>query len=687
MQIALGGCLKAPPIPYGLTDDTGGHIAYVLAATRALEARSDIERVEVVTRRFDRPDLGMNYAQRHERLGPKSAILRIDDGSADYLSKEALEARLDAFTEAFLRHLDALPRKPDAIHAHFADAAHVALAARERFGIPVLYTPHSLGLDKAQAMASASSASSAAASGMERRIAAETRAITGACATVVSSREEAERQVCAYPGADPARVHCISPGATLPAAPDRAAARALIAPWLKDADKPMILAVARPVEKKNLAGLVEAYANAPGLRERANLVILAGLRGPTRQGSDEQRRVIAGIEAALRHHKLEGRVALPPEHDAATLTGLYALAAEGHGVFANPALTEPFGLTILEAAASGLPVVATCRGGPSDIVARIGHGLLAEPTDPQVFGAALSRLLTEADLHTRCRAAAQGHDEAYSWDGWAARVAQLMARLARPCPLAAPSRILASDIDNTLTGDSAALPEFARWRAGGHALFAVATGRSITEARRILAEWEIDEPDAFITSVGSEIYRRDAQGRFGFDASWAREIESDWHREAIRATLDSPSIRPQPPIEQRPWKLSYFGDARQAMRIRNRLDMAGLAARVIASHGRLIDVLPVRAGKGAAIAHLAKAYGLTLEHCVAAGDSGNDECMLRAAGRAIVVGNADADLARLPQRPGLYRSRESHAAGLLDGLAWAGLHERAEAPAWRMAAE
>ena len=683
MQIALGGCLKAPPIPYGLTDDTGGHIAYVLAATRALEARSDIERVEVVTRRFDRPDLGAIHARRHERLGPKSSILRIDDGAADYLSKEALEARLDAFTEAFLRHLARLPRKPDAIHAHFADAARVALAARARFGIPVLYTPHSLGLDKAQAMGGNASA----AAGMERRIAEETRAITGACATVVSSREEAERQVCAYRGADPARVHCIAPGATLPAAPDRAAARALIAPWLHDADKPMILAVARPVEKKNLAGLVEAYARTPGLRERANLVILAGLRGPTRQGSDEQRRVIAGIEALRRRHKLEGRVALPPEHDAASLTGLYALAAEGRGVFANPALTEPFGLTLLEAAASGLPVVATCRGGPSDIVARIGHGLLAEPTDAQAFGAALSRLLTDTDLHARCRAAAAGHGAAYSWEGWAERVTQLMARLARPRPLAAPSRILASDIDNTLTGDAAALPEFARWRAGGHALFAVATGRSITEARRILAEWEIDEPDAFITSVGSEIYRRDAQGRLGFDATWAREIERDWRREAIRATLDNPSIRPQPAIEQRPWKLSYFGDARQAMRIRNRLDMAGLAARVIASHGRLIDVLPVRAGKGAAIAHLAKAHGLTLDHCVAAGDSGNDECMLRAAGRAIVVGNADADLARLPRRPGLFRSREAHVAGLLDGLAWAGLHQRAEAPAWRMAAE
>ena len=678
MQIALGGCLKAPPIHYGLTDDTGGHIAYVLAATHALEARDDIDYVEVVTRRFDRPDLGAAHARPYEKLGPKAGILRIDDGVADYLSKEALEAQVEAFTAAFLTHLDGLVRKPDVIHAHFADAAKVALAARARFGIPVIYTPHSLGLDKAGAMA---------APGMARRIAAETRAIAGACATVVSSRDEAERQVSAYPGADPARIHCIAPGATLPAAPARDAARALIAPWLGAPDKPMILAVARPVEKKNLVGLVEAYARTPGLRQRANLVILAGLRGPGRQGSAEQRRVIAGIERAVRTHGLEGRVALPPEHDATALAGLYALAADRRGVFANPALTEPFGLTILEAAAAGLPVVATCHGGPSDIVTRIGHGLLAEPNDPPAFGAALSRLLGDADLHARCRAAAADHEDAYSWAAWAARVADLMARIAAPRPLPAPTRILASDIDNTLTGDRGALTGFAEWRRQGHALFAVATGRTITEARRILAEWDIEEPDAFITSVGTEIYRRDATGRLVFDETWAQEIESDWRIDAIRDTLDNPSIRAQPEIEQRRWKLGYLGDARQAMRIRNRLDMAGLAARVIASHGRLIDVLPIRAGKGAAVAHLAKSHGLTLDHCVVAGDSGNDECMLRAAGRAIVVGNADGDLCHLPRRPGLYRSPLAHAAGLLDGLAWAGLHDGAGAPQLRMAAE
>lgn len=681
MQIALGGCLKAPPIHYGLTDDTGGHIAYVLAATRALEARSDIDRIDVVTRRFHRPDLGISHARPHERLGPKSRILRLDDGCADYLSKEALEARIPAITEAFLDHLTGLARKPDAIHAHFADAAELALAARERFGIPVIYTPHSLGLDKARAMQGQGDA-------MSRRIAAETRAIAGASATIVSSRDEAERQVVAYDGVDPARIHCIAPAATLPGPADMQAARALISPELAHPERPFILAVARPVEKKNLAGLVTAYASAPGLRDRANLVILAGLRGPGRQSSEEQRRVIVGIRQAIRTHGLEGRVALPPEHDAASLGGLYRLAAERRGVFANPALTEPFGLTILEAAAAGLPVVATCHGGPSDIVARIGHGLTAEPNDAQAFGAALSRLTGDAEMHARCREAAASHETAYSWGHWAARVAALIARIAAPRPLPVPTRILASDIDNTLTGDRDALRSFAQWRMGDHALFAVATGRTITEARRILAEWEIDEPDAFITSVGTEIYRRDATGRLVFDESWAREIECDWRCDAIRDALDSPSIRMQPEIEQRRWKLGYLGDARQAMRIRNRLDMAGLAARVIASHGRLIDVVPVRAGKGAALGHLARSHGLSLDHCVAAGDSGNDECMLRAAGRAIIVGNADGDLARLPRRPGLYRSPLTHAAGLMDGLSWAGLTpQEVNEPVMRVAAE
>ena len=67
---------------------------------------------------------------------------------------------------------------------------------------------------------------------------------------------------------------------------------------------------------------------------------------------------------------------------------LYRLAARRRGVFVNPALTEPFGLTLVEAAASGLPVVSTADGGPRDILDACGHGELVDATDPDAIAEA-----------------------------------------------------------------------------------------------------------------------------------------------------------------------------------------------------------------------------------------------------------------------------------------------------------
>ena len=49
----------------------------------------------------------------------------------------------------------------------------------------------------------------------------------------------------------------------------------------------------------------------------------------------------------------------------------------------DPPLTcqEPFGLTLIEAAAHGVPIIATQCGGPVDIVATLGNGILVDPCD------------------------------------------------------------------------------------------------------------------------------------------------------------------------------------------------------------------------------------------------------------------------------------------------------------------
>ena len=55
--MALGGCLKAPPINFGITADSGGHLAYVMEAALAQAALADVDQVTIVTRRFAEADL------------------------------------------------------------------------------------------------------------------------------------------------------------------------------------------------------------------------------------------------------------------------------------------------------------------------------------------------------------------------------------------------------------------------------------------------------------------------------------------------------------------------------------------------------------------------------------------------------------------------------------------------------
>lgn len=55
----------------------------------------------------------------------------------------------------------------------------------------------------------------------------------------------------------------------------------------------------------------------------------------------------------------------------ADISDIYLLAKSTKGVFVNIALQEPFGLTLIEAAVHGAPIVATRHGGPVDIIATL----------------------------------------------------------------------------------------------------------------------------------------------------------------------------------------------------------------------------------------------------------------------------------------------------------------------------
>ena len=659
VHLALGGCLKSPPVHYGITADTGGHIAYILDAAAAQADNIDTHQVSIVTRLFEGEGLAVEHGLSSERLSPRLTIDRIATANRGYLEKEALAEDLSAFTEAFCAHLARLPRLPDVIHAHFSDAAAVAAEARRRFAIPFVYTPHALGIDKQTHQGSCPA--------LDARIAAERTAIAQADAIIVSTRDEADRQVHAYDTPVSGRIHCIPPG--VPSRDPRPSSRPSLAArldqWLDDPAKPIVLAIARPVAKKNLAALARAYAASPKLQRAANLVILAGQHdGP---GSAEERAVLAELQALVEAPGLRGHVALPPAHDGHDVAALYDRAAQG-GVFVNPALHEPFGLTLIEAAAAGVPVVATRHGGPSEIVAHLGHGLLVDPRDEAAIAETCLSIIATPERHAAMSRAGREGAARYDWGRYAAESVALYARLPR-----APG-LLASDIDHTLTGCPAGAHGFAQWRQESDLPFVVATGRSFAMARMILSQWGLPEPDAFITDVGTRIMLK---GQRGWQECpvYAARLDEGWNRKAVATALKPLRLRPQPRDTAGPHKISFFGTAEDAARVRAVLSEQGLAAKVVYSHGRLIDVLAPLGGKAAAVAAYARRLDLPVGACIAAGDSGNDVDMLEACGHAIVVGNASDELDGLAPRDGLLRVAGHHANGVLEGLERLGLTE------------
>ena len=154
-------------------------------------------------------------------------------------------------------------------------------------------------------------------------------------------------------------------------------------PWrghFDDPAKPLIFTMARLDLVKNLTSLAAWFAQCPQLSDAANLLIIGGHIDPAASADSEERAEIDHMHAIMDEYKLEGRMRWLGTRLEKNLAGeLYRHVADTRGIFVQPARFEAFGLTIIEAMASGLPVFATCYGGPREI---IQHGVSGYHFDP-----------------------------------------------------------------------------------------------------------------------------------------------------------------------------------------------------------------------------------------------------------------------------------------------------------------
>jgi sucrose-phosphate synthase len=224
----------------------------------------------------------------------------------------------------------------------------------------------------------------------------------------------------------------------------------------------------------------------------------------------------------------------------------------------------------------------------------------------------------------------------------------------------------------------------------------VATGRSRELTLEVLEAEGIPTPDILVTSVGTEIqegpHLEPAVG-------WASHLRYRWDREGVvRALRRVRGLTLQGEEGQRPFKVSYYTDGSEVAgdtdgdpayvggqiieaEVRRRLRASGVRFTAIFSHGQYLDILPVRASKGKAIRYLADKWELPLDRVLVAGDSGNDEEMLRGETLAVVVGNYSAELEPLRGEPRIYFADAPFAAGILEGIDYYNFLSRQDDPA------
>ena len=580
------------------------------------------------------------------------------------------------------------------MHSHYADAGYVGTRVAHVLGLPLVHTGHSLGRVKRRRLLAGGLGAREIESryAMSRRVAAEERTLATAARVITSTHQEIEEQYGLYDFYRPRAMHVIPPGTDLSrfhppkGGEQKTGIAEAVRRFLHVPEKPMVLALSRADERKNLATLVHAFGRDATLRERANLVLVMGNRDDLTELDDGARDVLTEVLQLIDRYDLYGSVAYPKQHAAEDVPLLYRLATLSGGVFVNPALTEPFGLTLIEAAASGLPVVATEDGGPRDIMANCDNGILVDPLDGREIARALLAVIDDWESWQRRSASGlKSVREHYVWSAHAETYMSMVrplvadagarANAVPPPPERAPSyadRALFTDLNGSLIGDDEALARLIDVIRPnrGHFLFGITTGLRLDATLRLLRRHAIPVPDFLVTSTGTSITYA---SKLVEDTAWSRRIERRWTPQSVRRVLaDVPGLELRKRSQQSEFKISYTIDPELAPppdEIAAMLFREDQSVNVIASHGRYLNVLPIRASKGLALRYLAARWQIPLERVLAIGGTAADESMMRGNTLAAVVDHgARGELAGLAGNEGIYFAEKRAAGGILEAM-------------------
>lgn len=388
--------MHTSPLTQPGTGDGGGMNVYVREMAAAL-ARGGA-RCEVFTRADNQACAAVVNVE------PGFRVHHVPAGPLGPVRKESLPALVDEWTAGVgdrIASLTASGRRPEAIHANYWLSGVAGHRLKHELDVPLVSTFHTLDRVKAEASPEEIRSEEPA-----RRAHAEAQTVR--CSDVILASCDVEaRQLVELYDADPDRIEIVAPGVdhAFFGPGDRVQARRAVG---FPGDGPLVLFVGRIQPLKGLATVVEAMAglrDAGGRPAEATLVVVGGPSGPS--GPSE----LARIEARLAELGLADRARfVPPQPHGALSTYLRA-----SDVCVVPSRSESFGLVALEAAACGVPVVASAVGGLVTLVDHGRTGYLLDPHDPAPWTAALTSLLADPDRAAALGRAGALRAAAYTW--------------------------------------------------------------------------------------------------------------------------------------------------------------------------------------------------------------------------------------------------------------------------------
>ena len=387
--------LHTSPLLQPGAGDSGGMNVYVRESVSAL-AQAGIDCTTFT--RADRAGL-----PREVFVEPGHRVVHIEAGP-HHLPKEALTDVTEAFRAGVLDWIDQ-HEQPDVIHANYWLSGVVGHRLKHDLGVPFVSTFHTLARVKAEG---------GDPEPLWREL-AEAEIVGCADAICVSCDAEEEQFRRLY-GNPQGRIEIVAPGVehAFFAPGERTGARRALS---LHTDAPILLFVGRIQPLKGPDVAVRALA-ALG-RPDAQLIIVGGASGD--EGDVETGRIRALVDELGLHEQV--RFVEPQPHH---ILSTYYRAAD---VVLVPSRSESFGLVALEAAACGIPVVASAVGGLLSLVDDGRTGRLVEGRNPDDYARAIAEILDDRELHRAMSAAAVERAKRYTWGFAAARLRRLYSDL------------------------------------------------------------------------------------------------------------------------------------------------------------------------------------------------------------------------------------------------------------------